>query len=65
MKNGSTFLAESIYLGYAHADYAFIGTNTLYVKSVSLNGKPLDGYILRHADIIHGGTLVFEMSSSR
>ena len=36
-----------------------------YVKSVSLNGKPLDGFILRHADIMHGGELVFEMSARR
>lgn len=33
-----------------------------YVKSVSLNGKPLDGFTLRHADIVRGGTLVFEMT---
>ena len=32
-----------------------------YVKSVSLNGRPLDGFILRHADIMRGGELVFEM----
>ena len=36
-----------------------------YVKSVSLNGKPLDGFILRHTDIMHGGELVFEMSARR
>lgn len=33
-----------------------------YVKSVTLNGKPLDGFILRYADIMKGGELVFEMS---
>ncbi|MBR2941144.1 MAG: glycoside hydrolase family 92 protein, partial [Kiritimatiellae bacterium] len=32
-----------------------------YVKSVTLNGKPLAGFILKHADILAGGTLVFEM----
>lgn len=32
-----------------------------YVKSVTLNGKPLEGFILKHADILAGGTLVFEM----
>ena len=31
------------------------------VKSVTLNGKPLDGFILKHADVIAGGELVFEM----
>ena len=32
-----------------------------YVKSVKLNGRPLDGFILRHADVMAGGTLEFEM----
>ena len=31
------------------------------VKSVTLNGKPLAGCVLRHADIMSGGELVFEM----
>ena len=35
-----------------------------YVKSVTLNGKPLDGFIIRHADIMAGGELVFEMTGS-
>ena len=34
-----------------------------YVKSVKLNGKPMKGFILRHADILAGGTLEFEMSA--
>ena len=33
-----------------------------YVKSVTLNGKPLDGFTIRHADIMNGGELVFEMT---
>ena len=32
-----------------------------YVKSVTLNGRPVEGFILRHADIMAGGELVFEM----
>ena len=35
-----------------------------YVKSVTLNGKPLDGFIIRHADVMRGGELVFEMRSA-
>ena len=31
------------------------------VKSVTLNGKPLARPVIRHADILAGGTLVFEM----
>ena len=34
-----------------------------YVKLVTLNGKPLGGCILKHADIEAGGELVFEMTS--
>ena len=35
-----------------------------YVKSVSLNGRPLKGCTLSHADILAGGELVFEMAAS-
>jgi putative alpha-1,2-mannosidase len=34
-----------------------------YVKSVTLNGKPVEGFKLRHADIVAGGELVFEMAA--
>ena len=34
-----------------------------YVKSVTLNGKPLEGFILKHADVVSGGELVFEMTN--
>ena len=30
-----------------------------HVRSVSLNGRSLDGWILRHADLLQGGTLTF------
>ena len=33
-----------------------------YVKSVTLNGSPVAGRKIRHADIVAGGELVFEMS---
>ena len=33
-----------------------------YVKSVSLNGHPLKGFVVRHSDIENGGELVFEMT---
>ena len=36
----------------------------LYVKSVSLNGRPLPGRILRHADLVAGGELAFEMCAA-
>ncbi|MBP5509524.1 MAG: GH92 family glycosyl hydrolase [Kiritimatiellae bacterium] len=35
-----------------------------YVKSVALNGVPLEGFTIRHADILKGGELVFEMSGT-
>ena len=36
-----------------------------YVKSVKFNGKPVADWKLRHADIVAGGTLVFEMGKDR
>ncbi|SHE67016.1 alpha-1,2-mannosidase, putative [Mariniphaga anaerophila] len=33
-----------------------------YVKSVSLNGKVIEGNNLQHNDIVNGGTIVFEMA---
>ena len=38
-----------------------LSEQNMYVKSVTLNGRKLDGFVLRHADIIGGGRLVFEM----
>ena len=35
-----------------------------YVKSVTLNGKPITDWKIRHADIMAGGELVFEMTSA-
>ncbi len=32
-----------------------------YVKSDTVNGQPLEGFLLRHADILKGGELVFTM----
>ena len=40
-----------------------LSEENLYVRSVMLNGRPLDGFLLRHADIARGGELVFEMAS--
>lgn len=34
-----------------------------YVKSVTLNGRPLAGPRLKHADVVSGGELVFEMTA--
>jgi len=36
--------------------------NRKHVKSVMLNGRPLSGFILKHADVMRGGELVFEMT---
>ena len=35
-----------------------------YVKSVTLNGKPITDWKIRHADIMSGGELVFDMTGS-
>ena len=39
-----------------------ISRENKYVRSATLNGRPLDGFIVRHADIMAGGELVFEMA---
>lgn len=36
-------------------------TENMYIKSVSLNGKPYDKPYIDHCDIAKGGTLTFEM----
>ncbi len=33
-----------------------------YVKSVSVNGKLLTGTIIKHADIMNGGEIIFVMT---
>jgi len=38
-----------------------LSTANRYVRSVTLNGRALEGPILRHGDIVAGGELVFEM----
>ena len=39
-----------------------LSRKNLYVKSVALNGRPLAGFVLRHADVVAGGELVFDMT---
>ena len=34
-----------------------------YVKSVTLNGKPITDWKIRHADIMKGGELKFQMTN--
>ena len=36
-----------------------------YVKSVTLNGKPITDWKIRHSDIMRGGELVFEMTKQK
>lgn len=41
-----------------------ISKENIYVKSVSLNGKKIEGFTIRHDDILKGGELVFEMTGA-
>lgn len=34
----------------------------VYVKSITLNGKPYKKHFITHADLLHGGVMEFEMS---
>ena len=40
-----------------------LNKNNIYIKSMTLNGKPLDTPFLDHADLVAGGTLIFNMGS--
>jgi predicted alpha-1,2-mannosidase len=35
----------------------------IYIQKITLNGKPLKGYFINHADIMNGGELTFFMGS--
>lgn len=52
LTNGNTFTIEARNLS----------KENLYVKSISLNGKPYEKDYIDHQDIISGGQLVFEMT---
>lgn len=53
LENGKTFTIEAI--GQS--------SKNVYVRKVTLNGQPITNYILKHADILNGGKLVFLMSA--
>ena len=40
-----------------------LSPENIYVRSVSLNGKPVDNYQITYKDIMAGGELVFEMTN--
>ena len=40
------------------------GPQNVYVKSMTLNGKPYDDIALRYEDLIRGGEMVFEMAAT-
>src|SRR5690606_11462785 len=51
LENGKTFSVEAVNQS----------AKNVYVKKVELNGKPLTGRFLTHADIMNGGKIVFYM----
>ena len=65
---GSSLLA--LYEGYAGKRKDFevkadkVSDKNRYVKSVKLNGKPYTKGFITQQDIMDGGTLTFEMTSS-
>ena len=40
------------------------GEGEVYVSRVKLNGRTIEGYKLRHSDLLAGGVLEFEMSET-
>ncbi|MEP4926094.1 MAG: glycoside hydrolase domain-containing protein, partial [Balneola sp.] len=41
-----------------------VSDENIYIKSVSLNGEPLERSYISHEEIIAGGELIFEMGSA-
>ena len=54
LSNGKTFTVTAQGLSRANR----------YVRRVTLNGKPIDGFALKRADVLVGGELVFEMTNT-
>ena len=52
LENGKDFIMEA----------KGLSKKRKYVKSITLNGKKLQSFIINHEDIMNGGHLVFEMS---
>lgn len=55
-----TFPKKATFTVLAHN----LSSENIYVKSVKLNGKQFDGFLLKHEDIVKGGVLEFEMSKA-
>jgi predicted alpha-1,2-mannosidase len=55
LENGNTFtvIAENL------------SRDRKYVESAVLNGKPIDGFTIRHEDIVRGGVLAFKMGAGK
>lgn len=41
-----------------------LSETALYIKSITLNGRPINTMFIEHAELMNGGELVFEMTSS-
>ncbi|GAA4306731.1 GH92 family glycosyl hydrolase [Mucilaginibacter gynuensis] len=54
LEDGKTFTVKAVNLSDANK----------YVKYVTLNGKRLTSFELKHADVVKGGTLVFYMAAT-
>lgn len=42
-----------------------VSRENIYVKSITLNGQPLDRYYITHEEIMQGGLLEFELTKNR
>lgn len=53
LSNGKTFTMQAKGLSIENK----------YVQSVELNGKPINGFLIKHDDVMQGGTLIFTMTN--
>jgi len=54
LENGNTFTIKA----------KNVSDKNIYVQSATMNGKPLEGFFVKHEDLMNGGTLEFEMGDS-
>jgi putative alpha-1,2-mannosidase len=40
-----------------------LSEKNIYIRSATINGKPLNNSYFTHADIVNGGEIIFEMSN--
>jgi len=66
---GSPLCTEAVIHTVDGTEFKVVARNNsnenIYIQSVTLNGKPYEGFTISHEDIMKGGELVFEMGPEK